>query len=992
MLCVITMALQSARPNVAMADQGSANAANPNQRKEQADKNKQAPAPVAPPAAKKTPPPPPKPPLNPPSYLAGICSIAPSIDGNEIEKFIGNPTPFTVKARDAQTLLIYSSNGKLTPADQTAVARICTTIKSLSLPPDATEELSVPSSRALGDIAARAKALNYPGITVQAAGDTSKLRISRAAWVSAEEYNDFKRDLLEMGLRLQTATPTSQLYYISAADAASALGADKSAKTDSSSKTKDNSAGPSTTVTVDTTSTQTVNNNPCLQPGKAAAPSDKNAAGGAPSTGDSSATANCVAPDSTAKTGDSGSSKKPSVSISSLNPDLLVFGVDDPAYESMIAEKKRILAALDFPRPEVIINTFSFQTSASQSKVLTDSDRCLQAEVGLYNDGIQMALNRTWLYLQCRANKQPNSKSCPDSYWPEGKEPSSFFDATFLKYLTMRFVADQPEPAVSQPSPESEKGPHVLKLKPETRDNLGLCPANEYCLGYTSLFKPLRMNLTDMLLAVIASNDPAGEIRAALDVMENSKRIKTIQSDKTVDDKLKQCKYDCAQHAEVLLANCDERDVYILRKAHLVNTAAVNSPQARKAESAADEIAKEAVDRSFMPLYCFDEEVQSAFPEGTGGDNAAKLLRSTLANFLFQYKMSQQYPHDFSPYLLNQSAQALNSQLNPLIVAFNRDLAAALRPLQDLADVRSCACHRCKSDKNGFWFWQGHDTRFVNNGIITIRTVSGKDTVVDTVTQNFFDATEPPSLTDLINSVGQAESNVPKVLKANLTANEAAVIIGALNSVKPATAQVGRQFKIEITPHSLSGASAAELDLQMVTGDQADPTRYSGGKSDPDNLSRIARQTTNTKVRLESIKLFDISSFSASLQRSRKNVPIIPPGFEIPYIGSVLSFPVAGGMQFHRSTAVMSAVVVPTAADLASGLEFVQDRLVVPSFASTSSLTCADGAENTRPCAVKKVYSADDLPPIWDYNRKKVQCFATGEQCGTLAFSNVLPQ
>jgi hypothetical protein len=938
---------------------------------------------------------------SPPSYLWEEKSIAPSNNAAEIEKLIGNPKPFKVKARDARTLLIYSPNITLTPADQKVLHRIYANIAKLKDPPNTTEEIEIPHYRALGDLEARAKKLNYPGITVAAAGD-NKLRINRASSVTDSEYQEFKSDLMAMGSRLSAVTPTTQLYYIGATDAAAALGAGKSDK--SSGDKEKSGSGSSTTVTVDTSATQTVNSAPCPKPKAKAASADKgtadNGVADSADSGSADATdaAGCDTTGASAKSGDDSSAKKPSVTISTLSPDLLVFGVDHPGDDAQIAEKKRILAALDFPRPEVIINTFSFQTSASQSKVLTDENRRLQVAVGRYNDGIQMALNRTWYYLQGKS------------------ADSSFFDTDFLDYLRMRFVADKaelekteqqksepekPEPDKSQSDKGTEQHPDhpdkpsgALRLSKETRNRLGLCPADQYCLGYSSLFKPIRPNLTDMLLAVISSKDPANEIRFALEKMENKKEINNIRDAEVGKALFKHCDYDCEQKPVDFPPVCDQRDVFILRKATAIEQEELDKRRqagARNSSAAADYVAPQ-----IMPLYCFREEIESAFPEKSGSNNATRLLRSTLANFLFQYKMSQQYPHDFSAYQLNQSAQALNSRLNPLIVAFNRDLAAALRPLEDIADVTGCGYKQCDSGKNGFWFWQGHDTRFVNNGIITVRTVSGKETIVDTVTQNFFDATEPPSITDLINSVGQAESNVPKVLKTNLTANEAASIIGALNSVKPATAKVGREFKIDITPHSLSGASAAELDLKMVTGDQADPTRYSNGKSDPDNLSRVAQQTTNTKVRLESIKLFEISSFSATLQRSRKNVPIIPPGFEIPYIGSVLSFPVAGGKQFHRSTAVMSAVVVPTAADLASGLEFTHDRLLVTPTKSTASAICVDEKEKAIACVAKSAYSPDDLrAPIWEYNRLKAECFGTGsigEDCRPLRFGKLLEQ
>jgi hypothetical protein len=138
---------------------------------------------------------------SPASYLWDIKSIAPSNNGAEIENLIGNPKPFTVKARDARTLLIYSPGLALTPADQKVLERIYADITKLSVPPSRTEEIEVPHYRALGDLAARAKRLNYPGITAEAAGD-DKLRINRANWVTDEEYKHFVEDLMAMASRL----------------------------------------------------------------------------------------------------------------------------------------------------------------------------------------------------------------------------------------------------------------------------------------------------------------------------------------------------------------------------------------------------------------------------------------------------------------------------------------------------------------------------------------------------------------------------------------------------------------------------------------------------------------------------------------------------------------------------------------------------------------------------------------------------------------------
>jgi len=45
-----------------------------------------------------------------------------------------------------------------------------------------------------------------------------------------------------------------------------------------------------------------------------------------------------------------------------------------------------------------------------------------------------------------------------------------------------------------------------------------------------------------------------------------------------------------------------------------------------------------------------------------------------VANFLFNYKIATEFPHEFSSYDLGQSAQALNTALSPMVDAFSRDI------------------------------------------------------------------------------------------------------------------------------------------------------------------------------------------------------------------------------------------------------------------------------------------------------------------------------
>jgi len=146
-------------------------------------------------------------------------------------------------------------------------------------------------------------------------------------------------------------------------------------------------------------------------------------------------------------------------------------------------------------------------------------------------------------------------------------------------------------------------------------------------------------------------------------------------------------------------------------------------------------------------------------------------------------------------------------------------------------------------------------------------------------------------------------------------------------------AKIGRQFTIKLTPRSLPAASSAELDVTMNAAETGEPTLYYAGSGSAnglnDNLSRVAKHETTSKVRIDSLRIFEVSSLVAQLQRSRSRFPILPvPGLEVPYIGSLVGVPRRPGTEYHASIAVLGAIVVPTAADLAYGTRFEADQIV----------------------------------------------------------------
>jgi hypothetical protein len=192
---------------------------------------------------------------------------------------------------------------------------------------------------------------------------------------------------------------------------------------------------------------------------------------------------------------------------------------------------------------------------------------------------------------------------------------------------------------------------------------------------------------------------------------------------------------------------------------------------------------------------------------------------------------------------------------------------------------------------------------------------------------------------------------------------------------------IGRQLTLDVIPHTLPGASSAELDVRLWAQEDSAPTIYSEtGSTDNDYVSRIARHNVATRVRVESVKLFDVSTFTAMIQRPRTKLPIVPPFIEIPLVSSILSVPLPAAKIYHASSAIVSAIIVPTAADLGYGIVFEDDRAVFREDKNFSRLGFS----------LRSLTSHRQLPetaPIYAFHGAMVKCLATN---GALAFTGTL--
>jgi hypothetical protein len=913
-----------------------------------------------------------RPSLLPPAGTASPKNPFP--DATTVAGMLGNPQPFSLVAAGKDKLLVYSSRWPLKAEDAQTLKQIETTAKQLrnltaeEVPaapsasataaapasgsastssaagskPAYSVRLQVPHAATLGDPATLFSSLGYSDFTVQKL-DSAHIRITSTKTPDCKELTSFLDGIrrLAWGLPAYPQSPVYKLFILDASDVLPAIkgtgttaggGSQGGANQGSGGQGGGNQGSGSQGASSQAGSNQGAGGaaspsggNQSPGAGQAgSAPAASASANGATATASSGATttpasANTTAA-STATPGGSSQASSNAVSANAVGFDQLVFSTSI-GNDSGIGEQRRILTLLDLPRPEVLITALSVQISSADSNSVKKANVGIRQEVNNFNDALDKAVYRGWSCLKRKL-------SAEDNLPPEASNLASGYKS----YVSGLFVGGNDAPTDHQNYEEaaqalvSNRWP--AQIPDEIRQKFGICANNQYCLGYRSLFKPLKPRLTDLLLVAVAFQKPAAITDECIDEMENV-TAKSFPQDLT----------------------CDAKDAF-------------------QDDKRPDDPENPLTQHKAPPFYleCFREKAAELFGTTAGLQSQAGLLRAAVADFLFNYKMSQQFPHEFSPYGVREGAQTLNSALNPLVVAFNRDVANfQTRLLQKITD---------REIRKKSWFGAEKAT-FASSGLITVRTISGQDTQVNTTTQNFLDATQMPAFSDLLSSIEGAKAPAPagshmtNVLQ-NMSPVQAQVLLGTAAAIQSSKVQIGRGLMIDVTPRSLSGASAAEIQVTMKADESASPTYFSGPQSGKAaDISRVATHDTQTRVRVDSIKLFDVSTLTAEVQKSRSRFPLVPPLIEIPYLGSLLGVPLPPAKEYHSSVAILAAIVVPTATDLATDLYFENDKLLDAS----SEQGC--GTEN-EPCRTRSAASFSDLRyfPIRDFHRAMLVCLA----------------
>jgi hypothetical protein len=966
--------------------------------------------------------------ISDPSKAGPVCAVLPPaappqstpLDAPTIVSLMGTPTPFVLAAQGPNTIAVYTTRLGLVGNEpallnsfQASIATLAgRSVASLGItPPPAqpfTVELTIPHASALGDLAARIGTLNFSKFTVQDVG-SDKVRVTVPTTPDCDTWKSFLSDIRRMEWSLISTPMTSKLFYLSASDVATAFNfsnasaasttpaASTPASTPAATAPTTPSAGTNLSVTQPPGTTLQISSDttPCVVAGLSFGnPNACGPAAAAPAAASPSATPPAAAaPVATSVTSAPLSMGFVNVATAAgatqTPPDLLVYSDTNPGDDAQIMERNRVIAQLDLPRPEMIVNAWVMQNSSSSPQAMGAFSNMVKGLVAQYDSEFEQLVLRGWTSVKEQSN-EPN-----------------FFYEPFRSYIADRFIADTFQEAkpgksaqeMSQAFLDNSQAKLADPIAPLKRTDLGICERGRYCLGYNDLFKPLKPSLTDLLLTIIAANDPWTVSNMAIAAVEGH----PVGSPVPQSDSENACE-------AISDGDVKSRCRAIWRNLDLSNVSPRPDPR-----TCADRDYRgtlySLINGDHEPrvfLQCFQEaaylllrtpsDQKATPPYGPG------LIRAAIADFLFNYKVSQQYAHEFTPYDLSHSADALNNALTPFIDALNRDLTAyqlfvradmqyRVDRLNSRYDERCCVKRLFGLDKPSFF----------NDGLITVRTISGQLTYVNTVSQSFLNASSAPQLTSILNSLtstnSPAATSTPlagAVFSPNPLARFSA-LAGALNNYQTTFAQIGRSLAISAIPRSLNTASSAEIAVTLNADESAGGPTYTGAAtngtpSDPAiNTSRVASHDTATRVRVDSVKLFEISSFSAIVQRSRSRFPLLPPFVEIPYIGTFAGIPLGSAKEYHSSTAVLSAYVAPTAADIAYGLRFASD-LVVDGLnpGPCSFFKGAAGPDVTNACLFRKALSLRDLDkqPISNFNKEMIRCLANNN-CQDVSFDSV---
>lgn len=298
--------------------------------------------------------------------------------------------------------------------------------------------------------------------------------------------------------------------------------------------------------------------------------------------------------------------------------------------------------------------------------------------------------------------------------------------------------------------------------------------------------------------------------------------------------------------------------------------------------------------------------------------------RKAVLEFALQYANRLKNPRKFNPESLQSTAENLNSLVNPLVDAINRDIEElfiqpTLQKIQKI--VRNIG-----------------SVEYAEVGKITVSGLKGQTSTVSSDTISAFDETLPLTLKDLISKAATSKTELDKltpdlgaldVAATPVPVNSLVSLLAAISEDRTLWRQLTSGLSLTITPVVLRNSTSAELDIDFkVNPDlQRTPQRNSEESTNDAKLrplSRIKESYVKTKVYVNTLDLFTISSFNSqtTIDGGRSYIPVVGTIWkgvfgEIPVFGRLFSWKNAPKNVQHQSLILTNTFIAPTAMGIA---------------------------------------------------------------------------
>jgi hypothetical protein len=330
---------------------------------------------------------------------------------------------------------------------------------------------------------------------------------------------------------------------------------------------------------------------------------------------------------------------------------------------------------------------------------------------------------------------------------------------------------------------------------------------------------------------------------------------------------------------------------------------------------------KRYLERINLPTNCAPERCKEMY------ERRVWIARQAVLDFALNYANYIRKPNEFDPFRLQQATDNLDAVIKPVVEDINRDVAdlfiePTLQRIQEI--VRN---HR--------------DVQYAQAGKTSASGLDGFPIVVKSETVSSFDEPNPIRLSEIAESVG----GQPLVSNAKL--------IEAIIKDRAQNRSITSGVSLMVTPNVLRNSTSADLTIGIVFGPSgADGRPVAGvteaataitpGKSQ--EISRISQQYVSTRVNVNTLDLFPISTFNTQSTKDggRSTIPVIGTVWQgvfgsIPVLGDLFSWKNPPQNVAHQSILLTNSFIVPTA----MGLGVLHQQFENDSNGANSPTKCA---------------------------------------------------